>query len=104
MSCVKCVQYAHKKNSNTCFKVTSSSISLSYTLLSWSNFTSRALQGFTELGLKCSCYYNNSQSFISPSSSSSSTPRIYKTLLHLIKTSPKFPVGNASIYSSVLAN
>lgn len=43
-------------------------------------------------------------SLISPSSSSSSTPRIYKTLLHLMSTSPKLPVQLPSMYSSVLAN
>lgn len=35
---------------------------------------------------------------------SSGAPRRYKTLLHLIRTSPRFPVQFPSIYSSVFAS
>ena len=44
------------------------------------------------------------QSLISPSSSSSSTPRMYKTLLQRTRTSPRLPVQLPSMYSSVFAN
>jgi len=43
-------------------------------------------------------------SLISPSSSSSSTPRMYNTLLHLIRTSPRLPERAPSMYSSVFAS
>lgn len=57
-------------------------------------------------GLRIYCYtccQNVNHSFAS-SSLSSGAPRRYKTLLHLINTSPRFPVQFPSIYSSVLAN
>ena len=44
------------------------------------------------------------QSLISPSSSSSSTPRMYKTLLQRTRTSPRLPVQLPSMYSSVFAS
>merc|ERR1719239_1268759 len=39
-----------------------------------------------------------------PSSMSSSAARMYSTLLHLTNTSPRFPVQEPSMNSSVLAN
>lgn len=43
-------------------------------------------------------------SLISPSSSSSSTPLMQRTLLHLIRTSPRCPDSAPSMYSSVFAS
>jgi len=46
----------------------------------------------------------SSMSIFSFFSSSSGTPRMYKTLLHLIRTSPRVPADCPSIHSSVLAS
>lgn len=58
----------------------------------------------TKIAASSSTLWGSYQSFISPSSSSSSTPRIYRTLLHRMRTSPRLPVCAPSIYSSVLAS
>jgi hypothetical protein len=60
---------------------------------------------FTKLEMKTQMmHFITTKSGHSISSSFSGAPLKYSTLLHRIKTSPRFPVSCPSIYSSVLAS
>lgn len=70
----------------------------------WHNGVWHDEMNIKKIAASSSTLWGSYQSFISPSSSSSSTPRIYRTLLHRMRTSPRLPVCAPSMYSSVLAS